>query len=87
MNIPHEKVLTKMEQEMAAAKRAKPDDVKKHVYAIKSMCELMLGAEVNAYEPYPVTKPAIMTQSPPTIQQTDRLATDDGSNGDSIFDF
>ncbi|MGG3448968.1 YwdI family protein [Domibacillus aminovorans] len=89
MNISHEKVLAKMEQEMAAAKMASPDDVKRHVYAIKSMCELMLGAEVSAYEPRPiVTPPAVMhTQSPATIQQTERLTTEDGSNGESIFDF
>jgi hypothetical protein len=90
MNVSHEKVLAKMEQEVAAAKMASPGDVERHVYAIKSLCELMIGTEVNEYTPRPVAaQPVVMqTQAPqPTIQQTERIATDDGSNGDSIFDF
>lgn len=81
MNISHEKVLAKMEQEMTAAKVASPNDIKRHVYTIKSLCELMLSIEVSEYELRPIVTP------PATIQQTERLITDDGSNGDSIFDF
>ncbi|OKL37540.1 YwdI family protein [Domibacillus mangrovi] len=89
MNISHEKVLAKMEQEMIAAKMASPDDIKRHVYTIKSLCELMLGAGLSEYETRPIVTQAdaMHTQSPATIQQTERLITDDGSNGDSIFDF
>ncbi|OLN24209.1 hypothetical protein BTO30_02025 [Domibacillus antri] len=88
MNVPHERVLAKMEQEIAAARSASPGDIERHVYAIKSMCELIIGSREKDYAPRSVSVQPVVTPSPqPAIQQTERIVTDDGSNGDSIFDF
>ncbi|OMP66547.1 YwdI family protein [Domibacillus epiphyticus] len=86
MNVSHEKVLLKMEQEMNAARNAASSDFERHVYAIKSMCELLIGSE--DYVSPPVQELSGMTQMPQSsIRQTERIVADDGSNGDSIFDF
>lgn len=92
MNVSHEKVLQKMEQEIAAARNAGPEEMERHIYAIKSMCDLLIGAGMDMPAPKQASvTPAIM---PPPVQepvqivgQKERIATEDGSNGDSIFDF
>lgn len=91
MTISREKILQKMEQELAAAKKASPNEMERHVYAIKSICELMLGVEVKEYAAVPVQPsvqpPVPLQPQPQVVGQSERLPTEDGSNGDSIFDF
>ncbi|WP_309089341.1 YwdI family protein [Domibacillus sp.] len=91
MNVSHEKVLQKMEQEIAAARNAGPGEMERHIYAIKSMCDLLIGARMDMPAPKQASvAPAVMppVQDPGQIVgQKERIATEDGSNGDSIFDF
>ncbi|MET1032181.1 YwdI family protein [Domibacillus tundrae] len=89
MKVSLEKVLQKMEQEITAAKNANPNDMEKHVYAIKSMCDLLMGIEKPV--PTPMAAPAVIPQPVQqpvqVVGQPGRIATGDGSNGESIFDF
>jgi Family of unknown function (DUF5327) len=95
MNVSHEKVLQKMEQEMAAARNAAPGSIERHIYAIKSMCDLLIGTAMDmpapASAPKPAASPAMVPSMTPqpvqVVGQKERIATEDGSNGDSIFDF
>ncbi|WP_050180421.1 YwdI family protein [Domibacillus robiginosus] len=91
MNVSHEKVLQKMEQEIAAARNAGPGGMERHIYVIKSMCDLLIGAGVDMPAPVQAATPAVMMPpAQPPVQvagQKERIATEDGSNGDSIFDF
>jgi len=97
MNVSHEKVLQKMEQEMAAARNAAPGNIERHIYAIKSMCDLLIGTAMDMPAPAsasapksaasPAMIPSMTPQSVQVVGQKERIATEDGSNGDSIFDF
>ena len=91
MNIPHEKVLQRMEKEIEAAKHASPSELSQHVYAIKSMCDLIIGLEVPVSVPTASPVPSVVShpvsQPVQSVLQPDRIATEDGSNGESIFDF
>lgn len=99
MNISHQSVLSRIEQEVRKAKQAeKSDSVKQHIYTIKTLCEVMLDTPNEAgrqnFQPS-ITPPQIqpMVQQPlpqkpaVTINQEEKLETEDGANGDSIFDF
>ncbi|MBM7648305.1 hypothetical protein JOC78_001247 [Bacillus ectoiniformans] len=98
MNISHQSVLSRIEQEVRKAKQAeKSDSVKQHLYTIKTLCEVMLDTpgETGSQSFKPSITPQIqpMVQSPlpqkpaVTINQEEKLETEDGANGDSIFDF
>jgi hypothetical protein len=91
MNVSYEKVLKKMEQEMNAAKHANQNEIERHIYAIKSMCDLLIGLETPmpapTASPMPSVVPQPVQQPVQVVGQPDRIATEDGSNGDSIFDF
>lgn len=87
MNVPYEKVLQKMEQEIAAARTASGADRERHMYAIKSMCELMIGASSEPVQPVPVQPVSALQPMQPPVQNAKRLPADGGANGESIFDF
>lgn len=91
MNVSREKVLQKMEQEIVSARRAAPEEAERHIYAIKSMCDLLMGMETAAPASKAAPAPAVMApqvqQLVQTVGQAERISTEDGSNGDSIFDF
>ncbi|MGE8204942.1 YwdI family protein [Heyndrickxia sp. NPDC080065] len=92
MSISLNSLLNKIEQEMKYAKQTKDESMaKKHIYSIKTLCEVILEEEKsgeilqtglnNLQTNLPVT------QSISTVGKAEPLKTDDGSNGESIFDF
>jgi hypothetical protein len=97
MNISVQQLLAKIEDQLIEAKTSNTDArIRERVYAIKSLCELVLeqeGRESVTYQ-QPVQQPSFQAmQAPPltipkqTIQtQTNKIKMDEG-NGDSLFDF
>ncbi|PAQ15297.1 hypothetical protein CD798_07320 [Bacillaceae bacterium SAOS 7] len=91
MNISHQSVLNKIEIEVRQAKHAeKSDEIKRYVHTIKALCDLVLESaegqgtvsSVRGEHTFPLP-----TLSQPSISQEEKLETEDGANGDSIFDF
>ncbi|WP_203363456.1 YwdI family protein [Bacillus sp. REN10] len=94
MNISHQSVLNKIEMEVRQARQAeKSDEIKRHVHTIKALCDLVLESADGAGQPSSVRGEHIFSSMPqqtlsqPTISQEEKLATEDGANGDSLFDF
>lgn len=96
MNISVQQLLAKIEDQLIEAKISNTDArIRERVYAIKSLCELVLeeeGKEGVTYQ-QPVRKPSFQPMEAPltipkqTIQtQTNKIKMDEG-NGDSLFDF
>lgn len=96
MNISVQQLLAKIEDQLREAKTSDSDArIRERVYAIKSLCELVLeqeGIENAAYQ-QPVQQPSFQPmQAPITIPkqsiqtQTNKIKMDEG-NGDSLFDF
>ncbi|MBP1915574.1 hypothetical protein J2Z23_002555 [Lederbergia galactosidilyticus] len=96
MSIPYEILIAKMEEELNKAKQASEASTRKaHLYTVKTLAELGVGGEelgqhVEKKEK-DLTFTTPFTQQPPSkpisIPQSDPLQTEDGANGDSIFDF
>jgi hypothetical protein len=95
MNIDIQTLLNKIDQEVSKARGGEMGKIREHVYSIKTLCELILD-ENSSYEgvnrPHPERQslPANMVQPPGIsvpVQASKPLTTNDGSNGDSIFDF
>ncbi|HWJ77066.1 MAG TPA: YwdI family protein [Niallia sp.] len=98
MSVSIQQLLTKMEEQLKEAKTSNSDArIRERVYAIKSLCELVLEQEGRvenisyqkplqqaSYPVAPVTPVPIQTIQ--TTTQTTKLDTDEG-NGDSLFDF
>ncbi|TMU83979.1 hypothetical protein FGG79_17705 [Bacillus sp. BHET2] len=97
MNIPHQSLIKKIEHELGKAKSAeKPQHIREHVYSIKALCEVLLeenGAAANAPSSYqsqqnmPYLQEPQVSQKPVSIQKEEPLETEDGANGNSLFDF
>ncbi|MEK3888559.1 YwdI family protein [Bacillus sp. FSL K6-3431] len=94
MNISYEALLGKMELELKEAKVAKDEiRVKAHIYALKALAEVILeGENVASHEPLslrqPLVSPAIpVANEPVTLANSKPLETEDGANGNSLFDF
>ncbi len=98
MNIPHQSVMKRMEQELAKAKSAeKSQQIREHINSIKVLCEVLLeennqGGSFTAPVQPQQTVPYIPQQQQPVqrpvqVQKEEPLETDDGANGDSLFDF
>ncbi|CAI9396358.1 YwdI family protein [Niallia sp. Sow4_A1] len=97
MNISVQQLLAKIEDQLLEAKTSDSDArIRERVYAIKSLCELVLeqeGKESITYQ-HPVQKPSFQAmQAPLTIPkqqpiqtQTNKIKMAEG-NGDSLFDF
>ena len=87
VTISNHSLLKKIEEEVLKAKQLHDSNKQKqHVYTIKTLCELILeqGAETAADISHHVNPAPITTL---TYEKSQPLKTDDGSNGDSIFDF
>ena len=100
MNISVEKLLHKIEEELKEVKGANSDaKIRERVYAIKTMCELILeesttatsssttSATINKPANLVVSNPAYRGQVASMPNQQERLIIDEESNGESIFDF
>lgn len=87
MTISNHSLLKKIEEEVLKAKQLQDSSMQKqHVYTIKTLCELILeqGTESVSESSHPVNPVPITTL---TYEKSQPLKTDDGANGDSIFDF
>lgn len=95
--ISYQTILNKMEEKLREAKGTNSEvKVREYVQAIKTLCEIVL--EEQSEQPLhqtiePVVQPVTMqstqtisSQTPSTLGEK-RLVTDDGANGDSLFDF
>jgi hypothetical protein len=98
MNISHVSLINKMEQELSKAKKAeRAQNIREHLHSIKALCEVMLENESlqsgpalstnNAVQPQMTTQ--LGNQQPQTVRisEESKLETDDGANGDSLFEF
>jgi hypothetical protein len=83
MNISVQKLLEKIEEELATVKE---ENLREKVYSIKTLCELILDEkQIKRESPAPlqVTPQGFIQQ--PMIPK--KLVVDEESNGDSLFDF
>ncbi len=98
MDISVSRLLDKMEDELSEAKRMSSEaKIRERAYAIKAICELILDEspvssrtnESTARGELLVSTPLLMEsiQNQPFPQQQSRLKTEDGANGESLFDF
>lgn len=90
MDIPYAALLKKMEQELARAKQAGGPEAKPHIYAIKALAELMLeeGQPVGGHSVMGSgVQQSSFEKAPQLTVRNERVKMEDGSNGDSIFDF
>lgn len=90
MNIPVQKLLSKMEKELSEAKNSSSEArIRERVQAIKSLCELILE-EAESGSPA-VAASVSHTYSAPPVQSVNlepkKMHMDDDANGDSLFDF
>lgn len=88
LNISVQQLLMKMENELIEAKACTTDfQIREKVYAIKSLCELILDtppiSSVKTTNPSAHIQPITETLAP---KESNRLKMDE-ANGDSIFDF
>jgi hypothetical protein len=99
VNIPIDKLLTKIEAELKLAKGSRKEEgLREKVYSIKILCELILderhaksGVPLNQESTIQPTmaQPAFQQvfQQPTTLQQPKKIEMEDGANGDSLLDF
>lgn len=94
MSISIHSLLNKIEQEINYAKKAEQDSVlKNHIYSVKTLCELILAEGQSLSTSYEIPKKVeaehSVSQSKPmmSVGKAEPLKTDDGANGESIFDF
>lgn len=92
MSISYDALIKKMEQELQQAKSANPQKMKNHIHTVKALAEVILD-EKTSMQANVVTQPVAPIihqapqQQPMTIQAEKPLDTEDGANGDSLFDF
>ncbi|RLQ93452.1 YwdI family protein [Falsibacillus albus] len=96
MSISYPALLKKLEQELYSAKESQGSpQMREHIYSMKTLCEVILeeGQEVQ-YNKKPMSQPMpnqMQAQQQPSrsvqVDQSEPIKTDDGANGDSIFDF
>ncbi|GAA0340137.1 YwdI family protein [Bacillus carboniphilus] len=90
MTISQQTVFTKMEDCLRQAKSSMDSrQAREHIRALHALCELLLD---NQQEGEPVAQPLKESIHPsPSLQtvstNTKKVVTEDGANGDSIFDF
>ncbi|KZN99892.1 YwdI family protein [Pseudobacillus badius] len=94
INISHLSVLKKIEEEIRQARLAeKSGSMKQHIYTVRTLCDMLLdepdkaGTGVVRPEPQPISSQVTQQPAQPAFNQAEKLQTDDGANGDSIFDF
>ena len=89
MEVSYRTILRKIEENIhLATNQESPAKMREHIQAIKALCEIILdsGEEMpSTIRPQPITS---MTPTTQTLSFSEKkLETDDGANGDSIFDF
>lgn len=89
MNIPAQKLLKKIEDQLGQAKAAPTDGhLREKIYAIKTLCDLILE-DSQEVQPNLVAQEVVPKQSSKiaTVNQQPRMKMDEEANGDSLFDF
>jgi hypothetical protein len=87
MNISVQKLLAKMEEELASVRE---ENLREKVYSIKTLCELILDEkQIKRDFPAPVqaSTQGFIQQPLIPVGQPKKLVIDEESNGDSLFDF
>ena len=93
MSISYEVLLAKMELELMKAKQAAKREQKLgHIYALKALAEVILD---DGEQPVTTERESLVISQPRTAEITQPvnfggqkpLKTEDGSNGNSIFEF
>ncbi|MBS4177997.1 YwdI family protein [Lederbergia citrea] len=96
MSISYETLINKMEIELNKARQAKgAQQLRGHMYALKALAEVVLEegqSEYKIIEPFVdkhqvTSNERIQQVSPVSTVSTEPLKTEDGANGDSLFDF
>ncbi|XJZ27194.1 YwdI family protein [Bacillota bacterium Lsc_1132] len=94
MMIAIEKLLAKMEAELQLAKTSsKEENLREKIYSIKIICELILEEKTTVRRnevissTSPAVYPSVASQPMSALNQAKKLETEDGANGDSLFDF
>ncbi|KUP04983.1 hypothetical protein Q73_14185 [Bacillus coahuilensis m2-6] len=98
MNISHHGILQQVEKELQAARQQDGPALKSHIYAIKALCEVLLQEEGSPITTSPspqYTKRTVLEAPPVTaskqqstiVNEAQKIPTDDGANGSSLFDF
>lgn len=97
MQISYQSLLNKMGEKVNEARLESADaKIREHVQAIKTLCEVILEETSGNVQREEYVKPvqtqslttqsAVMVGQPNTLKEK-KLHTDDGANGDSLFDF
>ncbi len=96
MNISHHSILKKLEDELVKAKSAeKSSTIREHIHSMKALCELLLEVQQGDFQTPSAPQPSKMMMpqhqqpvaQPQLSVKEERLETEDGANGDSLFDF
>ncbi|KIL52738.1 YwdI family protein [Jeotgalibacillus campisalis] len=99
MSITDEQVLAKIEQQIGQARQAPSAKRREHLHAIRTLCDLALDQEAPLTEgsgninrrtnPMPANQAPVYSApaKPVSISQEKPVKMEDGSNGDSLFDF
>jgi len=89
LQISHYQLLKKIEEETKKARQEENSDaLYQHLYTIKTLCEVVLDSQLNpAAFLEENSTPVSPVEGRALPLQGNKLETDDGANGDSIFDF
>ncbi|HWO77009.1 MAG TPA: YwdI family protein [Bacillus sp. (in: firmicutes)] len=94
MAVSRETIFHKMEECMKRAKNSDTTlEMREHLRALQALCDVLLDDRLQAAETLSKQEENISSsiQSPISVPRTSlgskKLETDDGANGDSIFDF
>lgn len=85
--IPYNRILSEMERQLAIAKRSGDEHVMREALAaIRSLCEVALGVEVEREEKI-VPKFTASNEGQSTASFEGTLLEEEDANGGSLFDF
>ncbi|WP_062108365.1 YwdI family protein [Bacillus niameyensis] len=93
MTISYDVIFEKMEHELKQAKVASNDtELQAHIYALKTLTEIILSGKsaINSINQQKVSKVNLTPQKEVhnlAILNSETPKSEDGANGDSIFDF
>src|SRR3954451_9384344 len=97
MDISVSRLLDKIGDELNEAKKVSSEaKIRERAYAMKAICELILGEPTHSRSTNEWTSQEQVVVSPPPVREPiqvpqaplkNRLKTEDGANGESLFDF
>lgn len=88
MSISIHSLLNKIEKELNYAKQASDENtLKNHIYSIKTLCEVIMSEDSGRQSSIEIVNKGQATGTVAQVGKTEPLKTEDGANGESIFDF